>query len=88
MKILYNIAALSNSRGMERVLANKSNWLTKKGYEVVIVTTDQRGLPPFFPMNDKIKFYDLGVNYCEDAGNPFIKRLLHYITKQIRHRRR
>ena len=88
MKILYNIAALSNSRGMERVLVNKSNWLTKKGYEVVIVTTDQRGLPPFFPMNDKIKFYDLGVNYCEDAGNPFIKRLLHYITKQIRHRRR
>ena len=37
MKILYNIAALSNSRGMERVLANKSNWLTKIGEWVLAV---------------------------------------------------
>ena len=50
MKILYNIAAISNSGGMERVLANKSNWLSSNGYEVIIVTTDQKGKPAFFPI--------------------------------------
>ena len=52
MKILYNIAAISNSGGMERVLANKSNWLSNNGYEVIIVTTDQKGKPAFFSMNE------------------------------------
>lgn len=50
MKILYNIAAMSNFGGMECVLANKSNWLSDNGYEVIIVTTDQKGKPAFSPM--------------------------------------
>ena len=43
MKILYSIAGTYNSGGMERVLANKANWLVAHGHEVIIVTTDQRG---------------------------------------------
>ena len=35
MKILYNIAGTCHAGGMERVLANKANWLVKNGYEVV-----------------------------------------------------
>lgn len=88
MKILYNIIAISNSGGMERVLANKSNWLSRHGYDVMIVTTDQRGLPAFFTMDDSIRYYDLGINYCENGENSFIKRLARYISKQITHRRR
>ena len=67
MKILYNIAAISNSGGMERVLANKSNWLSNNGYEVIIVTTDQKGKPAFFPMNEGIRLYDLGINDCDNG---------------------
>lgn len=48
MKILYNIAGTCHSGGMERVLANKANYLVNQGMEVIIVTTDQQGLPPFF----------------------------------------
>jgi len=47
MKIVYCIAGTYNSGGMERVLANKSNYLVRKGHEIVIVTTDQCGRPPF-----------------------------------------
>lgn len=43
MKLLYNIAGTYRPAGMERVLTNKANWFAAHGYEVVIVTTDQKG---------------------------------------------
>ena len=47
MKIVYCIAATYNSGGMERVLANKVNWLVRSGHSVSILTTDQKGRSSF-----------------------------------------
>ena len=44
MRIAYLITGTYNSGGMERVLANKANYLVAHGYEVIIITTDQRGM--------------------------------------------
>lgn len=88
MKIIYCIAGTCHSGGMERVLANKANYLTGHGYEVVIVTTDQRGLPPFFPLDGQIRCIDLGINYEENNGKSFANKLLHYPLKQYRHQKR
>lgn len=88
MKLLYNIPATFNSAGMERVLANKVNWLVEHGYEVSVVTTDQKDLPAYFPMNDSIKFFDLGINYDENNGKSFLNKLVLFPIKQIRHKRR
>lgn len=88
MKIIYCIAGTCHSGGMERVLANKANYLTGHGYEVVIVTTDQQGLPPFFPLAEQIRCIDLGINYEENNGKPFANKLLHYPLKQYRHQKR
>lgn len=88
MKLLYCIAGTCHSGGMERVLANKANYLTEHGYEVVIVTTDQRGLSPFFPLNEQIRCIDLGINYEENNGKSFANKLLHYPLKQYRHKKR
>ena len=55
MKIIYCIAGTYNSGGMERVLANKANYLVGHGYEVFIVTTDQRGQQPFFCLDERIR---------------------------------
>ncbi len=87
MKILYNIAGTCHSGGMERVLANKANWLVGHGYEVVIVTTDQRGEKPFFPLDKRIVCHDLGVNYEENNGRSIWNKLWHYPAKQIKHKR-
>lgn len=72
---------------MERVLTNKANWLVEHGYEVVIVTTDQQGEKPFFPLDKRIKCYDLGVNYEENNGAGFFNKLLNYPAKLRRHKR-
>ena len=86
MKIVYCIAGTYNSGGMERVLASKANWLSEHGYEVSIVTTDQKGRKPFFSLNEEIKTYDLGINYADNNGRSFGNKLVHYPVKQWKHK--
>lgn len=88
MKILYCIAGTRHSGGMERVLANKANWLVQHGYEVMIVTTDQQGEPPFFALDKRISCYDLGIGYEENNGKSFLNKLIQYPIKQFRHKKR
>ena len=88
MKILYCIACTCHSGGMERVLTNKANYLARHGYEIVVVTTDQRGAQPFFPLEPSIRSIDLGINYDENNGKSFLNKLLHYPFKQCRHKKR
>jgi hypothetical protein len=55
MKIIYCINGTYNSGGMERVLANKANYLAEHGYDVSIITTDQKNREPFFKLSPQIK---------------------------------
>ncbi len=84
MKILYCIPGLYNSGGMERVLSCKANYLAACGYDIVIVTTEQRGRAPFFPLDARIKTYDLGINYEASNGSLWGK-VLGFFTQQRRH---
>lgn len=64
MKILYCINGVYNSGGMERVLMNKANYLADVlGYDVLIVTTEQKGRLAFFRFSQRIRFADLNINY-------------------------
>lgn len=79
MKLLYMTPGIFNSGGTERVLSMKVNYLVDKcGYDIVIVTTDQKGRNCFFDFDYRIKHYDLGINYCDDISlsvfNLFITR--------------
>lgn len=88
MTILYNIAGTWNAGGMERALALKTNWLAARGYRIIVVTTDQRGLPHAFPMDPSITFRDLGIDYDLNNGASFASKILQYPIKQWKHRRR
>lgn len=88
MRIIYCIAKTHNSGGMERVLANKANYLIDQGHEIIIITTDQCGKQPYFPLDTRIRCYDLGINYEENNGASFGNKLIHYPFKQIRHKKR
>lgn len=86
MKIIYNIAGTYRSGGMERVLSNKANWFCRNGHEVIVLTTDQRGRAPFFPLEDGIRCIDLGINYEENNGSSFIDKLIHFPFKRSLHK--
>ena len=88
MKIVYCIAGTYNSGGMERVLANKANWFAHQGHDVTIITTEQKGREPFFSLDKQITCHDLGIGYEENNGGTFLNKVLHYPSKQYRHRKR
>ncbi|TYR36523.1 glycosyltransferase family 4 protein [Sphingobacterium phlebotomi] len=88
MKVLYCITGIYNAGGMERVLANKANYLVAQGYDVSIVTTDQQGRSPYFPLDDTIRLYDLDINYTMNASLGLLAKTRHYLRKQTLHKRR
>lgn len=63
MKLAYLYHSTCNSGGVERILCDKTYSLIERGIEIVIITTNQRGRDNFYQFHDKIKFYDLGINY-------------------------
>lgn len=89
MKIVYCTHSVSNPGGMERVLFNKVSWLAlHTDWEVMIVTTDQHGLPPFYPFPQQVRMTDLGVNYSEDNSLGATAKILSFLKKRQLHRRR
>ena len=89
MKILYQIHSTYNPGGMERVLLNKVRYFVEeKGWEVVVVTTDQHSRPLFYPFPEGVRMIDLGVNYSDDNGKPFHKKLFGYFRRRLEHRKR
>lgn len=86
MKILYCIAGTYRPAGMERVLAQKANWLSARGHEVHVATTDQRGRKPAFEMDGGIHLHDLGIDYELTNGGSFLRKAFRYPFKQLKHR--
>ena len=64
MKIIFCIDAIIHSGGMERILQQITSYLADiAGNEILIVTTEQNGLAPFFPISHNVRLIDLGVDY-------------------------
>lgn len=88
MKILFCHCSVYNPGGMERVLLNKVRWFVAHGHEVVLVTTDQAGRPPFYDFPTAVRMFDLGINYSADNSLPLHKKISGYLRKRILHRQR
>lgn len=80
MRIVYCIPSVFNSGGMERILSVKANYLVEKGFEVYVVTTDQKDKGMFFSFSPNIQFVDIDINYSDNQGgySPawFVKRII------------
>lgn len=88
MKIIYCIRATYNPGGMERVLLNKVSYLIRHcGWEILIVTTDQQGRPPFYPFPQEIRMIDLGINYSDDNCLSAYRKITGYLRRRLKHRR-
>ena len=68
---------------------NKANYLADVlGYDVLIVTTEQKGRLAFFRFSQRIRFADLNINYEKDSDKPLWLRMLKKKKKAVVHRRR
>ncbi|MDE5567203.1 MAG: glycosyltransferase family 4 protein [Muribaculaceae bacterium] len=72
---------------MENILIQKANYLADVlGYDVTIITTDQKNRGTFFDLSDKVKIVDLAINYCDGLSSKFW--LLKKICLIRKHRKR
>ncbi len=84
IKLVYIIHGLYNSAGMERILCSKASSLADDyGYDVTIVTSEQKGRPIFFPLSPKVKVVDIGVNYHLPLFTRKLSKLLFDIRPDI-----
>ena len=88
MKIVYTIAGFYRKAGMERILADKVNYLAQMGHSILIVTTDQNGRDLAFPLEQSIKTIDLGICYEDNNGGSFVSKLVNYPIKKLEHHSR
>ena len=87
MKIVYCIQGTYNSGGMERVLANKANWLANRGYDITILTTEQKGRSPFYHYDNRVKHIDFGINYWDNTARSLLLKIPYYFLNKWKHRR-
>ena len=78
--------AVCNPGGMERVLYNKASYLSRIGWDITVVTTDQQGRPPFYPFPPRVRMTDLGINYADDNDKPVWQKVRGYLRRRRRHR--
>ncbi|MDF2849925.1 MULTISPECIES: glycosyltransferase family 4 protein [Sphingobacterium] len=66
MKILYYLPSLYTSGGLERIIVFKANYFANHlpDAQVILVTSEQRNKPSFFPLSQNVKHIDL--NVCID----------------------
>lgn len=88
MKLLYCHCSLYNPGGMERVLLNKVVWLkAHTDWEIVVVTTDQKQRPTFYPFPEDVRMIDLGINYSDDNGKNVFAKITGYLRRRRQHRK-
>ena len=89
MKIIYCHCNVHNPGGMERVLLNKVTYLVERlGWEVVVVTTDQKGRAPFYALPNQVRMIDLGINYTDDNGKNPCAKIYGYLWRKRLHKQR
>lgn len=88
MRIAYCILGTFNAGGMERVLSSKTNYFVNNlGWDVFVITTDQKDRPSFFEFSPKIKHIDLNVNYTDEYKYSLLYRKLLSGKKRLHEKR-
>ena len=81
MKIVYLIRDYINPGGIERVVANKANYLVNHGYEVYIVSLFDKEDLPFFYFDPKITFHSLNLIDDKFVNENFVLKLSSYFNE-------
>lgn len=93
MKIVFSTDQIYLHGGIEKVMATKANYFADEmSYNVTILTCEQRGIKPCYPLSPKIQLVDLGINYQREKsyfspGNlfklPFHFYKLHRVLRKL-----
>lgn len=83
MKICIVTEQFYKIGGIERVLSHKiPYWLDIKGFEVLLITTENNSRPFYYPLPEAVKHIELGINYDRSTSLRsrinLVKAITHY----------
>lgn len=92
MKIIFSTDQIYLHGGIEKVMAEKANYFADVcGYEVIILTNEQKGKEPCYSLSTKIQLLDLGINYEREKSYFSLHNLIkiprhyHKLNKILKH---
>ncbi|MBB4044808.1 glycosyltransferase involved in cell wall biosynthesis [Bacteroides reticulotermitis] len=90
MKIVYYLPSLYAPGGLERIVTFKANYFAEhfEGYEVYIITSEQMGKEPHFPLSPKVKHIDLDVVFDWPYDQSRLSKALKFPFRYRRFRKR
>ena len=89
MKILFITPSLYIPGGVERVLTMKMNWLARHtDWDINVCLTDGMGKEPYYPLDHRIKVYNLNIGFEELWSLPFYRKVPVYLWKQRLYRKK
>ncbi|MBD3590356.1 glycosyltransferase family 4 protein [Bacteroides sp. GM023] len=90
MKIAYYLPSLYAPGGLERIVTFKANYLAEhcEGYEVYIITSEQRDREIHFALSPKVKHIDIDVAFDWPFNQSTISKLLKYPFRYHKFRKR
>lgn len=87
-KIVFCTPALYSAGGVERVISVKASYFSDiLGYDVIIIVTEGKGKPSFFPLSERVKVINLGINFEELWHQPFYRKVFLYLKKQFQYKK-
>ena len=83
MKVLYVFRSLAVWGGIERILVEKMNYLSKVyGYDVYMLTSDQGNHPIPYHLEDSVHLEDLSIRFHQQYKYSFLRRV--WVAKRLK----
>lgn len=83
MKVLYVFRSLAVWGGIERILVEKMNYLSKVfSYDVYMLTSDQGNHPIPYHLEDSVHFEDMNIRFHQKYQYSFLRRV--WVAKRLK----
>lgn len=80
MYILYLYPEVTIKGGADKVIVEKANYFATHGYQVTIVTESQMGRELSFPLDEKVRHIDIGIDFNRQYAYHGLQRLATYLV--------
>lgn len=79
MRIIYILKSFAQLAGTERVVADKINYLARKGYNITLITYEQGKHPLAYDLHQSIQHIDLDTRFFTLYSHSLLLRYFYYI---------
>lgn len=88
MKIIYILKSFAQLAGVERVFADKMNYLANHNNSITLITYEQGMHPLAFPLHSSVKHKDINTRFFTLSTLPLFLRYYNYLRLKKRFRNR